>query len=215
MSEIRTLRQFIGPARNRTAFADLLRLNLLGITYNILCARDPSKFSKEDQVMKLLALPALLLFAVLPASADSFNVFLFNGQNQQTIQLTPTGNPLYHSGGPPFEIDVEVPSFISSVSDPIVSVAITLGGQSLPFFQVDLDNCLAGEDCGFGVAMVTPFFATPVSSVVTVTINDQSETFNFRYSNALTPEPNTLLLLGTGVAIIGWRKYNAIRRANS
>jgi hypothetical protein len=159
--------------------------------------------------MKLLTLPAVLLFAVLPAFADSFNVFMLQvapDGHQTEIPLTPNGNPLIHSFGPPFEVQVDVPSFVTPIADPIVSVSVILGGQALPLFQTDLDTCPPGP-CGFGVALVTPFFPTTVNGVVTVTINDQSETFNFRYFTATTPEPASLLLFGTGLAAVVWRKH--------
>jgi len=52
-----------------------------------------------------------------------------------------------------------------------------------------------------------------VNGTFTVHFNDQIETFNFHYlSNA--PEPTTLLLFGTGLAAIGWRKYLRTERGS-
>ncbi len=107
--------------------------------------------------MKLLTLPAVLLFAVLPAFADSFNVFMLQvapDGHQTEIPLTPNGNPLIHSFGPPFEVQVDVPSFVTPIADPIVSVSVILGGKALPLF-----------------------------------------------------EPASLLLFGTGLAAVVWRKH--------
>jgi hypothetical protein len=48
--------------------------------------------------MKRITLLVVLLFAVLPAFADSFNVFVVEGttKGEVPILLDPSGNPLIH-----------------------------------------------------------------------------------------------------------------------
>lgn len=165
--------------------------------------------------MKLFTLPVVLLFTVLPSFADSFDVFVleFRPHGQQlVIQLKPNGNPLLHSvpNGPPFELEFFVPSFEPVLPENDVSVALFVAGQPLDPFQATFDCPVV--PCGFLVAMVTPGpFKKPVNGVVTVTINGLSETFNFRYTTTTVPEPASLLLLGSGLAVT-WYKHRKHRK---
>ena len=173
----------------------------------------------ERRAMKLLTLAAVLLFAVLPTFADSFNVFVLEitPHGQVDIQLTPNGNPLVLSFAPKptshFELEFFVPSFVPTLGGTALSVTLTLAGQVTDTFQT-IDDCPPPGPCGFGVALTAAFFPKTVDGVVTVAINDQSETFNFRYSSISTvvPEPTTLMLFGTGLAAVVWRKH---RRASA
>ena len=85
--------------------------------------------------MKLLIIPVLVLFAFLPAFADSVNVTdtfdvfvleVFPNHHQMQIQLTPNGNPLIRSFAPlgdPFEVEFLVNSFSPVLSENTASFA--------------------------------------------------------------------------------------------
>jgi hypothetical protein len=61
-------------------------------------------------------------------------------------------------------------------------------------------TCVLGDD------FFVPIAKQPISGTLTVHLNGENETFNFHYiTNA--PEPTTLVLMGTGLVAIGWRKY--------
>ena len=90
-------------------------------------------------------------------------------------------------------------------------MTLTLAGQTVfdgPVTDGEL-ICPDPQPCSIGLGPATPFFANPVQGTVVFTVNGKTETFNFRYTSepALTPEPTTWLLFGTGLAGIGWYKY--------
>ncbi len=62
--------------------------------------------------------------------------------------------------------------------------------------------------CGVGYGFLVPVSYKMVRGTLSLTLNGVTETYDFRYQTAV-PEPGGVLLLGTGLVGIGWRKYAA------
>jgi hypothetical protein len=163
--------------------------------------------------MKRLAALAVMLFA-LPGFADSDNVFVLDrivNQQQIYVQLTPNGNPLVHSIGPGSSLNFDIENIFSSTFDLQTSVNLRLAGQTLADGPLEGLICPDPQPCSFAWGLATPSFSKPVQGTIVWTIAGKTETFNFRYTSnrVVTPEPTTWLLLGTGLAAIGWRTYRS------
>jgi hypothetical protein len=159
--------------------------------------------------MKRLALVVVLLFTVLPSFADSitFTTYGFSGND---LKLLGTGlDPLLlalDAGGGIYSLSFE--SHSGPLGAAVLLTTLTLPGfqsTGAPFmFQCDAAACIVV----FG--FVVPKSDTVTQGMLSVTLNGVTETYDFRYMTPLypAPEPTSLLLLGTGLAGIAWRKYS-------
>jgi hypothetical protein len=111
--------------------------------------------------MKCVAVASLLLFAVLPAFADSINVFVQqNSVDGHTVgvQLPPDGNPLLHcfpcrpplASSPELLFDV---SFETRPGEHSVGLQLFLGSWSSTFVHF---KGVCNGPCSFNIAFVTP-----------------------------------------------------------
>ena len=175
--------------------------------------------------MKYFALSAILLFAVLPAFADSFNVFV-----EQTpppclpfnpgpclpfnmVLMHPNGNPLLTET---FQLPIDVLQFdivVPPAPTFTFGASLSIGGQVTIFPVNTFPNlCPPGSvNCGIGIGFSMSSFRAPVDGVFAATLNGETETFKFQYVTTTSPEPTALILFATGSAAIGWRKYRQKR----
>ena len=152
--------------------------------------------------MKRFALLAVLLFAALPSFADSITFTTFAFQDNPFREVPLTANPLLIPQG-------ETLSFFSALGAPIGSIVFS-STLTLPDFQFTIPsqtlNCDFAAHCNVVFGFPTPVIYKVVAGTLSVTIDGVTENYDFRYQSP-APEPTTILLLGTGLASVAWRKY--------
>lgn len=167
--------------------------------------------TRDDPAMKRFAIFVILLFAALPACADSFIVNTFALQ-ENPIRLEALGKGLdpvlaptiIYGEGRGLVFDTS----FGPIGSVVFSSTINLMGSQ---YTLDPITIQCSATCGVGYGFLVPRSYKMVRGTLSLTLNGVTETYDFRYQSAV-PEPGGLLLLGTGLIGIVWRKYVEARR---
>jgi hypothetical protein len=163
--------------------------------------------------MKCLAVLVILLFAALPACADSItvNTFALQANPIRLEALGPGLNPVLapmviYGEGRGLVFDTS----LGPIGSVVFSSTISLLGVHYTLAPITI-QCSA--TCGVGYGFLVPVSYKMVRGTLSLTLNGVTETYDFRYQSAV-PEPGEILLLATGLIGIAWKvRLQAIKKA--
>jgi len=166
--------------------------------------------------MKRILLIALLL--VTPAFAATMNTFASQLGGNSLVQLIPgdpatltntfAGTPMQstYANALVFETD------LAPIGAGTITFTLSIGGQTLPMITQTY-NCVAlgGSGCSISADFTMPAISHPTSGTLGVDVNGSSTTYDFAFHSAV-PEPTSMVLLGTGLGAIVWRRLRRTRQ---
>jgi hypothetical protein len=165
--------------------------------------------------MKRILLIALLL--VTPAFAATMNTFASQNGGNSFIQLNP-GDPQLLTNtfaGTPFQSTYPNALVFETDLAPIgagtITFSLTIGGQTLPTIT-ETYNCVAigGSGCSISADFTMPTIYQPTQGTLVVNVNGSATSYDFTFHSAV-PEPTSMVLLGTGLGAIVWRRLRRTR----
>jgi hypothetical protein len=153
-----------------------------------------------------------LLFAA-PAFAASMNTYASQLGGTNLVQLIPGEFPLLtttYAGTPLQSANSGVLIFETNVA-PIgtftLAYTLTIGGQQFSIPAATY-SCTTSTGCFFPADFTLPTFLHPTAGTLTVDNSVSVTTFGFMFQSPV-PEPTSVVLLGTGLAAIRWRRYRS------
>lgn len=165
--------------------------------------------------MKNWMLASVLLVLSLPAFANSvgFTDLLTMSVDSGNTQLTPGIDQLLTLSriGSASYVEFDVSPGLPGPYSMSMSWTLLLPNQAPQVLDFSGSCYPAGNTCGWLGSFLVPNSYQPVPFTLTVELTVGSttltETFNERYISTV-PEPGSILLLGTGVLAVAWRKWS-------